>query len=234
VPSGKHVSPDGETGHAAVGRCPAEGGDRIASVTGAPASALPGGDIADRHPQLAAQSDAARAGTGTAAAVERDAGSGRREAGDGAVWHLHSEFKDTSEDWYLDSGGAVVAGPDTGPRESVIGVAEPAERAGDLIADLDDIKRSRVNALSRRVCEEGLELPDAGKDAVGTVEGLFPRPPVSAYTTTDSGPAITQEPREGIDTGSAVTGIILVSILAVKAVQSGIRHWRKQKEQARR
>jgi hypothetical protein len=236
VPSGNPACPDGEAGHDVVGSYPAESGDRTAYVPGIPASALPGGDIGDPQSQLAVRSDAARAGTDTALAAARDGGSGQREAGAGAVWHLHSEFKGASEDWYLDAGGAVVAGPDTGPRENVIGVAEPAERAGDLIADLDDVKRSWEDGFSRKVCKEGLELPDAGKNLTGTVEGLFPRPrpPVSAYTAADSRPAVTQVQREGIDTGSAVTGIILAGVLAIKAGQSGIRRWHKQKEQARR
>ena len=123
---------------------------------------------------------------------------------DHPLWHFHADFKGAHYDWYL-------PGPDTQLTIAETGDAAPAERAGDLIANLDNVRRSRADAFAWDVCEDAENLPDAMQDVADPVKDFFTRPASSAHAVVDTRPVVTQLAHDETDTGTMLTGLTLLS-----------------------
>lgn len=137
--------------------------------------------------------------------------------------HFHADFKGAHYDWYL-------PGPDTQPTIAETGDAAPAERAGDLIANLDDVKRPRTSELLREFGKEAENIPDAGRDLGDLPPEFLARPSSSAHAVVEFRPTMTQLAHGETDTGNAVTGLALLTALILRATQSGIDYWRHRKD----
>lgn len=166
-----------------------------------------------------ADSDLSPADSDQAKALADDPGTD-----DHPLWHFHADFKGAHYDWYL-------PGPDTQPTNAETRDAPPAERAGDLIADLDDVRRSRADAFGWDVCEDAEHLPDAMQDLASPVKDFFARPPSSAHAVLDTRPVVTQLAHDETDTGTMLTGLTLLSILAIRAVRGTVQYLRHRKDE---
>lgn len=139
------------------------------------------------------------------------------------LWHFHADFKGAHYDWYL-------PGPDTQPTSAETRDAPPAERAGDLIANLEDAVPSRISGLLREIAEEGEHIPDADENLAGTLTDLTSRPASSAHAVADTRVAVTPPEQHETETGTAMTGLVLLAALSLRGGQAGIHYWLHRKD----
>lgn len=204
----------------------ADGSEERQEVRAAPADSVP-----SESARGAAQDEpAADIGLSRGEPDRAEALAADRETDDGPLWHFHADFKDSRTDFYLDQHGHFTPGPDDQPTGSRTGDAAPAERAGDLIANLEDAVPSRITGLLREIAEEGEHIPDADENLAGTVTNLTSRPAASAHAVVDTRVAVAPLERHETDTSTAMTGLVLLAALSLRGGQVGIHYWRHRKD----
>ncbi len=147
------------------------------------------------------------------------------------LWHFHADFRGTHTDWYMDQDGHFTSGPDAQPTAGETGDAAPGERAGDLIANLEDARDSRADRLTRELCEHADHIGDVTQDAIDDLTEVSSRPASSAHAAVDSRPTVSHLTHGETDTGTAVTGVILIATLMIRAFRQGLESFRQRKDE---
>lgn len=213
-------------------------GDRRADPVSGPAEAQPGSAESVRNdaPRGGAEDEpdaVADAATGLSPgnADRGEALTADRETESSPLWHFHADYKDAHTDLYLDQDGHFRPGPDAQPTASLTGDAAPGQRAGDLIANLEDPGHSRAEAIVRRICEEGEDLRDGVQDLTDTARDYFARPALSAHAAVDTRPTVTHPAHDETDTGTGLTGLVLLAALGIRGGQLAIECRRRRKDE---
>jgi hypothetical protein len=111
--------------------------------------------------------------------------------------------------------------PEVGPGGSDLPSGE------ELIEERDE-KASRLERMRvrvHRVADDGI---DAAEEAADIAQHIFDPPPAT-HTETRSPPAVTEQPRDGIDAGHAASAILVVALVIGELIRWIHRRWKPRK-----